>query len=627
MLTKEGNSHSGRLFTLFIVGLVSTFLLLSMSSIVRAETELATLSVTKSISDGNPYPGGVIEYTIVVEAAGTGFAQVNLTDTIPVSLTYVVDSINATEGVSIGVDSGVITASFPALVSGSSIEISFDAMIDESTPFGTDITNTVYVEGRDFDTTEILSDSVKTTVVEQVDPIDLFVEKTVIGGNMLPGGTVEYSIVVSSSASAPRIFILTDTLPSGLTYVTGTLSATGGLPISEQGGVISSSQRALNPGDSIEVTFEAMIDASVPVSMVITNTVFMEDFSNSLLLSDVAATMVVTRPSVYYNYMPVLFSALDGPEINGITPPDGNENSWTVSWSDLHATNSSVTGYQLEEATDANFTENVVTTDLGQVVSTVITKNLSTSVTYYYRVRALTADSPIKTSSWSGYTSVESVFYYEENFSDLSNPTNWKIVRQDTDTVSQTVRIIDPGYLDLRMESRYDYMIASDLTRLPSKPYTLVARMRLEDADPRHSGGIILGGDYDGVSECPVDSYSTCFNVYYRFMFVAGNLSNQMQVQIKRIEEHDVGSDGDNSGSGTTLASYDLVLGGSRSDWYDWTIQVKENNDMTLLLNGTEIGTVNDDRNIDKPVFGFWSSTSDTSFSNTQVDWVRITSD
>ena len=64
-----------------------------------------------------------------------------------------------------------------------------------------------------------------------------------------------------------------------------------------------------------------MIDASTPVSTVITNTVFMQDFSNSLLLSDIAATMVVTRPSVYYSYMPVLFVTLDGPEINGITPP------------------------------------------------------------------------------------------------------------------------------------------------------------------------------------------------------------------------------------------------------------------------------------------------------------------
>ncbi|MEM9777007.1 MAG: hypothetical protein AAF902_20685 [Chloroflexota bacterium] len=626
MLTKEGSSHSGRLFTLLIVGLVSAFLLLAMGSIVRAETELATLVVEKSVT-GDAYPGGTLNYQISIEATGSGNASFTLEDTLPSGLTYVANSLTSSRAsFVVSETNGVITsANGFALNANESVIVSFSTTISDSIAFGTQITNTAVVS--DSTNSTMLTDDAGVTVEERVDPIDLFVEKTVIGGNRLPGGTIEYSILVTSSASGPRIFTLTDTLPSGLTYVDGSLSAPDGFSISESGGVISSSQYALNGGDSLQATFEAMIEASVPVSTVITNTVLMQDFSNSLLLSDVAATMVVTRPSTYYGYLPFMFQSIVGPTINGISPPSGSNNSWTVSWSDLHSANTDIIGYELQEATDFNFTQNIITTDLGNVVSTVITKPLSSSTTFYYRVRAKTNGSFIMRTDWSGVTSVESVFFYENDFSDTSNPTNWRIVRQDTDTVSQTVRIIDPGYLDLRMESRYDYMIASDLTQLPSKPYTLVARMRLEDADPRHSGGIILGGDYDGVSDCPVDNYSTCFNVYYRFMFIAGNLNNQMQVQIKRIEEHDVGSDGDNSGSGTTLGSYDLTLGGSREDWYEWTIQVKENNDMTLLINGTEIGTVNDDRNIDKPAFGFWSSTSDTSFSNTQIDWVRITSD
>ncbi|MEM8862541.1 MAG: isopeptide-forming domain-containing fimbrial protein [Chloroflexota bacterium] len=624
MLTKEDNSRSWRLLTLLSVGLISAFMVLSMSSLVVAETELATLTLEKTVS-GDPYPGGTLTYQISVEASGSGNASFTLEDVLPSGITYVPNSLSSSRVSFVLTETNGMIESTPgfAMNANEDVVVTYQATISNSIAIGTGITNTAVVS--DSTNAQMLMSSAGIVVEERVDPIDIFVEKSVVDGDFLPGGTIDYSIVVSSTASAPRDFVFTDTLPAGLTYVPNSLEAPNGFSISENGGVISTGVYALNAGETLEAKFTAMIDASTAVSTVITNTVFMEDFDNGLLLSDFATSIVVTRPSTYYVYMPIVYDAVDGPVVSSITPPSGSVNEWTVNWNDIHSSNSGVTGYELQEATNPDFTENLITTDLGKVVSTVITKDLSTTIVYYYRVRGKTNGNILKYSEWSNTAGVESVFFYEDTFSDLSNPTNWRIVRQDTDTVSQTVRVIDPGYLDLRMESRYDYMIASDLTKLPDKPYTLVARMRLEDADPRHAGGIILGGDYDGVSECPVDNYSTCFNVYYRFMFIAGNQNAQMQVQIKRIEEHDIG--GDNSGSGTTLGSWDLVLGGSHEDWIEWTIQVKENNDMTLLINGTEVGTVNDDRNIDKDAFGFWSSTADTSFSNTQIDWIKITSD
>ncbi|MEM8856700.1 MAG: hypothetical protein AAGD96_00160 [Chloroflexota bacterium] len=222
-------------------------------------------------------------------------------------------------------------------------------------------------------------------------------------------------------------------------------------------------------------------------------------------------------------------------------------------------------------------------------------------------------------------SAVDSGFTYFDDFSSPCNPTNWRIVRQDTDVVSQTVEIIDPGYLSMRMESRYDYMIASDLTPLPNKPYTLTARMRLKDPDAGHTSGIVIGGDYDGTSECPAVDYSTCFNVYYRFIFIAGAQDDEVHVQIRRIEMHDL--EGDNSGAGTTLGAFDLVLPNGSGEWYEWAIQVDENNDLTLYIDSEKIGIVNDSKFIDNAMFGFWSSTTDTTFSNTQVDWFKIVSD
>lgn len=214
---------------------------------------------------------------------------------------------------------------------------------------------------------------------------------------------------------------------------------------------------------------------------------------------------------------------------------------------------------------------------------------------------------------------------YEETFSDTTNPTNWRIVRQDTDDVINelAIRGDEPGYLDLRMESRFDYMIASDLTALPEAPYVIETRMRLLDADPRHAGGLVIGADFGGSAICPTNDYSTCFNQYYRFMFVAGNTPTQLELRVKRVEEHT----GENIGSGPELgsATIDLeTLGLTNSDWIELQLSVSEDGRMRVMHGETIILTVDDKTYQSNRYFGFLSATSDSTFSNTQVDWVRV---
>ena len=628
MHKKEGINNSGRLFALLSIALISSVLMLMVSTIAIAEEQAATISVVKNVS-GDPNPGGTLTYEIVISATGSGFSAVEMTDSLPVSVTYVANSLTSSDvGVIVEENNGVITSTEFAMNANDQVTITFQATITDSAPIGSSIMNTVVVD--DNTNSASATDNATVTVEKRVEPIDLFVDKQVTGGEHLPGGTIEYSIVVSYTGSSFTTFSITDTLPANTTYVPNSLSGSGFISLTENGGVISSDVTPINAGATLEASFMVTIDASTPVSTVITNTVMMDDIANDLLLSDSVGTTVITmtRPTTYYVHLPSVYTYFPATVLNSITAPANNENKWTVTWNNMHSSDSRVVGYELQEATDAAFTQNLLTYPLGNVTSREIQKPLSSPVTYYYRVRTVVSSSGHTNGLWSGIQSVETFFFYEDTFSDENNPTNWRIVRQDTDTTVNKLSISDsdPGYLDLRMESRFDYMIASDLSELPEAPFKITARMRLEDADPRHAGGIVLGGDYDGTSACPEDldggKFSTCFTEYYRFLFIAGNTPSNMEVAVKRIDEH---SESANTGSGPGLGNVQLDMkSADNDDWIEWTIEVAADGEMLIRRDGSEVLKVEDTKYQDNRYFGFWSSTSDTSFSNTQIDWVRV---
>ena len=632
MLNNLSKSHAGRLMTTLVVAMITGVLLLSLTGFVRAEVDALALSVEMT-SSGDAVAGGTMDYRIVVTTSGTGAASFQITDTLPVSLTYVADSLSVSpSGWTVTENGGVISSDARVLNPGDTAEVTFKAKIDDNAIVGDSIDNTVNLVGQELFDSIALSDSStdSITIVEQTDPVDLFVSKTASRDESSPGDTLNYTIKITTSADALRSFVLTDTLPAGVTFVDGSLNSSAGFVVSEDSGVISSNVYGLNPGLSVQTSFTVMIDESTPISTVITNTVMMHDMVNDLMLEASAGTTVVSQTG-RIAYMPFMALPHTSPTINAITAPTGNENEWTVSWSDVHSADTRITGYEVQESTSPDFTENLSTTTLGKVTSLDVTKELESQIFYYYRVRALSTSDLNDKSVWSGIAEVLTTFFYEELFEEPAdaNADKWRIARQDTDEIINKLTIHD-GYLDMRMESRFDYMIASDLTVLPEPPFRIKALMRLEDADPRHAGGIILGGDYDGTSACPesVDAenpenskYTTCFNEYYRFMFIAGNVSNQFTTQVKRIDEH---SETNNSGSGFELASKTFISDKGRKNWIEWSVEVYQDGTMKLFLAGEEIHVVNDTTYQDNKYFGFWSSTSDTSFSNTQIDWVTI---
>ncbi len=634
MLSKSSSNRLWRLLSIPTAIIVSGLILLAFSNHARAEVE--TLKVSIDIeATGTPKPNEEIQYKILVSTSGQGSAKFVTRTTLPPGLSYVEGSIVTTPRLEVTENAGIISSQSYGLNTGGSVEIIFKAKISETAKNGDKFLVVANLDGtEEVDQTPFSSNATEVISIENLGPptsipVDLFIEKTVSAAEVNGGEAFQYTIVITSDGPTPRNFVFTDTLPSELSFVSGSIISSQGLNLTENNGQLVSDLFILNNGQTAEATFSVRLNSLAESNTVVENTVYLYDFENNIHIESTASTLISRTGSTLF--LPYITIPYQAPTSTAITPPAGVTNTWTVAWNDLHTANTEITGYEVQESTDPNFADSATTTTaVGKVTSLAISKPVDNQDIYYYRVRSVVAGKINGLSEWSATQSVSSIYFYEEDFNDDSNPENWRIVRQDTDDIVNKLGVHD-GYLDLRMESRFDYMIASNLTRVPETGnFKITARMRLEDADPRHAGGIILGGDYDGVSACPesVDEdnpenskYNTCFTEYYRFMFIAGNVSNQFTTQVKRIEEH---SDTNNSGGGTDLASKTFISSKGRKNWIDWTVEVFDDGTMKLYLDDDLIHEVNDTTYQDNKYFGFWSSTSDTSFSNTQIDWVNV---
>ncbi len=101
-------------------------------------------TLTKSASSSQSLPGHTVTYTLsctnVYNAVTT---KVTLTDILPEYLGYVPES--ATGGGEYNAATGTLTWNLGTLNAGASVQVTFQAAVEESTPLGTDIVNVAHV--------------------------------------------------------------------------------------------------------------------------------------------------------------------------------------------------------------------------------------------------------------------------------------------------------------------------------------------------------------------------------------------------------------------------------------------------------------------------------------------------
>jgi uncharacterized repeat protein (TIGR01451 family) len=103
----------------------------------------------------------------------------------------------------------------------------------------------------------------------EAQPVE-FAEKTVNAAETLPGASLDYRINVGNGGPSPISNILvTDTLPAGVSYTIGSLSATSG-SASFASGVIKWTG-TVTPGGSVTIDFSAVTAPNLSIGTVITN--------------------------------------------------------------------------------------------------------------------------------------------------------------------------------------------------------------------------------------------------------------------------------------------------------------------------------------------------------------------
>jgi uncharacterized repeat protein (TIGR01451 family) len=210
----------------------------------------ADLDVDKSVDDPTPNEGDTVQYTIVVTNNGSHAATtVVLTDTLPTGVTY--DSNSPSQG---SYNSTTGRWDVGPIPNGGNATLTIDATVDPGTG-GTTITNDT--DGLSADQADPTPGNNQDSAAITVQSADLDVDKSVDDPAPNEGDTIQYTIIVSNNGPhAATTVVLTDTLPTGVTYVSDSPS---------QGPYNSTTGRwdvgSLSNGGSATLTIDATVDA------------------------------------------------------------------------------------------------------------------------------------------------------------------------------------------------------------------------------------------------------------------------------------------------------------------------------------------------------------------------------
>lgn len=242
------------------------------------------------ISSSSATPGQTVTYTVVLSNTGSGPANARVTNTLPVSVTYV--SGSATNGATF--DSASRSIRWSGVVSSSTaVSITYRAVIMSPLDNGLLITNTATVN--DGNGSVIETPPVTTTVSSAP---DLGTSRLVVSRPIAsPGGTIKYSVVVSNTGTMNTSARVTDTLPLSLTYVANTLQSTMGTSVYDpnSGSVLWAGPALV--GVPVTISYQAQTPAGAASGAVITNSATIQGAGANARETNPVTVTVASNPS------------------------------------------------------------------------------------------------------------------------------------------------------------------------------------------------------------------------------------------------------------------------------------------------------------------------------------------
>jgi uncharacterized repeat protein (TIGR01451 family) len=471
---------------------------------------------------------------------------------------------------------------------------------------------------------QLTGDQVDETERNGIDvPIaaELELAKAVDEDTATAGDTLNYTIVIDNigDEAAFNVF-LTDTLPSEVTMVPGSLSATGGV-WDEENGYFTWTGPIMNQ-DSVEITFQAEIEGDVVAPATITNVAEATWDGNEY---EASAVTMVTEAGSPFMYLPITHSAPPPPPgqpaLSATRPTF--ENKWLLAWTNPGGL---ISSYELQESLTPDFAS-PTTYAPGLNTSLEIQQPLTFYNEYYYRVRAVGEGGG---GPWSNVVNVTAA--YRDDFDTSIN--NWAIRRTTLIEEVQAFHEIREGngLLIVRVEDSWDWGIASPLIKAPAPPYVIEYRTQVANTGNLVSHGLAYNADFPGPI-CPdwsslpgVYEHNLCFNHF--------NLNNvifygPLKMQFERVDFlFWCPSCG---GSPMKRLSNDygawfLVdpLGNAFPEgWNTWKVEVRSDG-LRFFLNGQQYSTSPDTTWVNEPYFGAFGSTDEYSNSTTRWDYVEV---
>ncbi|HDR7490779.1 TPA: DUF11 domain-containing protein, partial [Bacillus cereus] len=240
----------------------------------------------KTVNNETPKLGEEVEYRISFKntVENGKLAEVTIKDDLPNGLEYVKDSLRA-EGskpdpVELKVKDGKVIAKYPEIMDTEERSIVFKAKVKEEFKVGEGIVNKVVVDDTKDPTTS------EVTITPEYKDGKLKAEKFVNNKKPKLGEEVEYRISFKNTVENGKLVEVNikDTLPNGLEYIEGSITAEGSKPkpveLQVKNNKVMAKYPEITDTEERSIVFKAKVKESVKVGEEIVNEAIIDDTKN-----------------------------------------------------------------------------------------------------------------------------------------------------------------------------------------------------------------------------------------------------------------------------------------------------------------------------------------------------------